>query len=57
MSLTAKGLNFVEFKSEELNEKHAVTTWNLGTIWHSLKDGGFGNLCRDDRSQDLPDAR
>jgi hypothetical protein len=32
VALTAKELNFDEFKSEGLREKHAVATWNLGTI-------------------------
>jgi hypothetical protein len=30
--LTARELNFDEFKSGRLHEKHAVATWNLGTI-------------------------
>jgi hypothetical protein len=32
MALAAMELNFDEFKSGGLHEKHAVTTWNLGTI-------------------------
>jgi hypothetical protein len=30
--LTAMELNFDEFKSGELHEKHTVATWKLGTI-------------------------
>jgi hypothetical protein len=30
--LTARDRNFDEFKSGGLHEKHAVATWNLGTI-------------------------
>jgi hypothetical protein len=30
--LTARERNFDEFKSGGLHEKHAVATWNLGTI-------------------------
>jgi hypothetical protein len=30
--LVALELNFDEFKSGGLHEKHAVATWNLGTI-------------------------
>jgi hypothetical protein len=32
LSLTAKELNFDEFKSGGLHEKHAVATGNLGTV-------------------------
>jgi hypothetical protein len=32
VALTAEGFNFGEFKSSGLHEKHAVATWNLGTI-------------------------
>jgi hypothetical protein len=32
LALTSTGLNFDEFKSGVLHEKHAVATWNLGTI-------------------------
>jgi hypothetical protein len=32
VALLSKELNFDEFKSGELHEKHAVATWNLGTI-------------------------
>jgi hypothetical protein len=32
VALTARELNFDEFKSGGLHEKHAVATWNMGTI-------------------------
>jgi hypothetical protein len=32
VALPARELNFDEFKSGGLHEKHAVATWNLGTI-------------------------
>jgi hypothetical protein len=32
MTFTAKGFNFNEFMSGGLHKKHAVATWNLGTI-------------------------
>jgi hypothetical protein len=32
VALPARELNFNKFKSGELHEKHAVATWNLGTI-------------------------
>jgi hypothetical protein len=32
VALKARGLNFDEFKSAALHEKHAIATWNLGTI-------------------------
>jgi hypothetical protein len=32
LALTAKGVNFDEFKPGGLHEKHAVATWNLRTI-------------------------
>jgi hypothetical protein len=32
VALTAMELNFDKFKSGGLHEKHAVATWNLGTI-------------------------
>jgi hypothetical protein len=32
VDLKARGLNFVEFKSGGLHEKHAVPTWNLRNI-------------------------
>jgi hypothetical protein len=35
-----------------LHEKHAVATWNLGTICLKTEENQE-NLCRDDRSQDL----
>jgi hypothetical protein len=53
---TAKGPNFDEFKSERLHEKHAVATWNLGTISIFKTEENQVNLCRDGLSQDLPDA-
>jgi hypothetical protein len=50
--------NFDEFKSGVLHEKHAVVTWNLGTIsaFVCKTEENQENLCRDDRSQNLPDA-
>jgi hypothetical protein len=32
VALSARKLNFDKFKSGGLHEKHAVATWNLGTI-------------------------
>jgi hypothetical protein len=32
VALTTRELNFDAFKSGGLHEKHAVATWNLGTI-------------------------
>jgi hypothetical protein len=40
MALTAMGPNFDEFKSGGLHEKHAVATWNVGTISVLIKDRG-----------------
>jgi hypothetical protein len=31
-TLKARELNFDKFRSGELHERHAVATWNLGTI-------------------------
>jgi hypothetical protein len=55
---TARERNFDEFKSGGLHEKHAVATWNLGTISAlAYKTEEYQeNLCRDGRSQDLPDT-
>jgi hypothetical protein len=32
VALTAKGVNFDEFKSGGMHKKHVVATWNEGTI-------------------------
>jgi hypothetical protein len=32
VALSAEELNFDKFKSGGLRERHAVATWNLGTI-------------------------
>jgi hypothetical protein len=32
VALAAVEINFDGFKSRELHEKHAVATWNLGTM-------------------------
>jgi hypothetical protein len=32
VTFTVGGFNFGEFKSGGLHEKHAVATWDLGTI-------------------------
>ena len=47
-----------KFKSGGLHEKHVVATWNLENhlsicFW---AQGNQENLCRDGRSQDLPDT-
>jgi hypothetical protein len=50
-----QGGNFDEFKSGGLHEKRAAATWNYLSI--CLKTEKIQeNLCRDGRSQDLPDA-
>jgi hypothetical protein len=56
--LTARKRNFDEFKSGGLHEKHAVANWNLGTIslFAYMTEKPQENLCRDGRSQDLPDT-
>jgi hypothetical protein len=56
--LTARERNFGEFKSGGLHEKHAVATWNLGTIsaFAYKTEENQENLCRDSRSQDFPDT-
>jgi hypothetical protein len=48
----------MNLKSGGLHEKHAVATWNLGTIsaFAYNTEENQENLCRDGRSQDLPDT-
>jgi len=46
-----------KFKSGGLQEKHVVATWNLGnhlSIYRQRETKK--NLCRDGRSQDLPNT-
>jgi hypothetical protein len=44
-------LNFDEFKTEGLHQKHAVATWNLGTISAFAKNrGNQERLYRDESS-------
>jgi hypothetical protein len=45
--LTARERNFDEFKSGGLHEKHAVATWNLGTIsaFAYKREENQENLC------------
>jgi hypothetical protein len=45
----------MSLKSGELHEKHAVATWNHLSICLKTEENQE-NLCRDGRSQDLPDA-
>jgi hypothetical protein len=46
VGLTAKGRNFDEFQSGGPHEKHAVATWNLGTISaFSCKQGKTKKPC------------
>jgi hypothetical protein len=58
VALTVKKLNFDDFKSGGLHEKHTVATWNLGTIsaFHWRQRETKKTVCRDGRSQGLPDA-
>jgi hypothetical protein len=56
--LAARERNFDKFKSGGLHEKHAVATSNLGTVsaFAYETEENQENLCRDGRSQDLPDT-
>jgi hypothetical protein len=58
VALTASELNFNEFKSRGLHEKHEVGAWNFRTIsvfaWRQKKT--TEKLCRGGRSHDLADA-
>jgi hypothetical protein len=50
--------NFLEFKSGGLHKNHAAAIWNLQSYLGISLDieQNQGNLCRDGRSQDVPNA-